>query len=276
MRKIIGKIAGRTLQRSKPFVPSQISVSGIMQSDPLDSLHRKSDFPSIGEFVTSHEDSLKKGIGLKGKFTSDKKTIDIAEDIFSGATDLDEGGSNFFKRMVFAQPQHTSSEIRSIDVLISDIADFTDLRRKYEKEKIATDGRDVMLCIGGPAAENQVVLAGLIPTHARHGGALNADSNLTGHALLPLILMRNLIGITPEEALDPDYKKIDVPFTIDPTKLRIYFGNEINYWKQKYRESTGKLTEHDINRIESMISQEILKTIEEESGIKISSNAREA
>lgn len=303
MRKIIGKIAGRTLQRSKPFVPSQISVSGIMQSDPLDSLHRKSDFPSIGEFVTSHEDSLKKGIGLKGKFTSDKKTIDIAEDIFSGATDLDEGGSNFFKRMVFAQPQHTSSEIRSIDVLISDIADFTDLRRKYEKEKIATDGRDVMLCIGGPAAENQVVLAGLIPkirerlnnityitrdykeananhsamqSHARHGGALNADSNLTGHALLPLILMRNLIGITPEEALDPDYKKIDVPFTIDPTKLRIYFGNEINYWKQKYRESTGKLTEHDINRIESMISQEILKTIEEESGIKISSNVREA
>jgi hypothetical protein len=296
VRKIIGKIAGRTLQRSKPFVPSQISVSGIMQSDPLDSLHRKSDFPSIGEFVTSHEDSLKKGIGLKGKFTSDKKTIDIAEDIFSGATDLDEGGSNFFKRMVFAQPQHTSSEIRSIDVLISDIADFTDLRRKYEKEKIATDGRDVMLCIGGPAAENQVVLAGLIPkirerlnnityitrdykeananhsamqSHARHGGALNADSNLTGHALLPLILMRNLIGITPEEALDPDYKKIDVPFTIDPTKLRIYFGNEINYWKQKYRESTGKLTEHDINRIESMISQEILKTIEEESGIKI-------
>ncbi len=274
-----------------------------MQSDPLDSLHRRSDFPSIGEFVTSHEDSLRKGVGLKGKFTSDKKTIDIAEDIFSKAVDLDEDGSNFFKRMVFAQPEHTSSEIRSIDVLISDIADFTDLRRKYEKEKIATDGRDVMLCIGGPAAENQVVLAGLIPkirerlnnityitrdykeananhsamqSHARHGNALNADSNLTGHALLPLILMRNLIGITPEEALDPDYRKIDVPFTIDPTKLRIYFGNEINYWKQKHRELTGKITEHDINRIESMISQEILKTVEEEAGIKISSNAREA
>lgn len=297
------KIVGRALQRSKPFVPSQISGIGEMSLDPMQSLRGKVDLPSIGEFITSHEDSLRRGVGLKGKFTSDKKTIDIAAEVFRDAASLDEEGSNFFKKMVFSQPEHKSSEIRSIDVLVSDIADFTDVRRKYEKEKLASAKKDVMLCIGGPAAENQVVLAGLIPkirerlnnityitraykeananhsamqSHARHGNALNADPSLTGHALLPLILMRNLIGITPEEALDPDYRKIDVPFTIDPTKLRIYFGNEINYWKQKYREATGRLTEHDINRIESMISQEILKTVEEEVGVKISSNAREA
>lgn len=307
MRNNFRKILGQVLQRSKPNAPSSFTLSEAAQSShkprPLDSLRGKHDFLSIAEFVDSHGSSLERSASLKGKFTSDKKTIDVAEDVLRGAADLDEGGSNFFKQTIFTQPTHLSPEIRSVDVTLSDIADFTDLRRKYEEGKKASDGLDAMICIGGPAAENQVVLAGIIPkirdklynityitrdykesnanhsamqSHARHGNALNADSNLTGHALLPLILMRNLIGITSEEALDPDYRKIDVPFTIDPTKLRVYFGNEINYWQQKYREANGKLTEHDINRIESVISQEILKVIEKESGVQISSNARAA
>jgi hypothetical protein len=100
------KIVGTVLQRSKPFVPSQISGIGEMKLDPMQSLRGKVDLPSIGEFITSHEDSLRRGVGLKGKFTSDKKTIDIAEEVFRDAASLDEEGSNFFKKMVFSQPEH--------------------------------------------------------------------------------------------------------------------------------------------------------------------------
>ena len=302
---LIKRVAGWVLPKPKPFVPFPILGSGEIKVNPIDLLRGKNDLPSIGEFLISHKDSLRDGIELKGQFTSDEQTSDIAKNILNGKFELGGENSSFFKKMIVSQPDYSSSDIRSIDVIISDIADleFSILREKYDEQKLMAKGKDVMLCIGGPAAENQVVLAGLIPkirerlsnityitrdykeananhsamqSHARHGNALNADSNLTGHALLPLILMRNLIGVTPEESLDPDYRKIDVPFTIDPTKLRIYFGNEINYWKQKHRESTGKITEHDINRIESMISQEIMKTVEEETGIKISCNVREA
>src|SRR5690606_37312450 len=71
-----------------------------------------------------------------------------------------------------------------------------------------------------------------------------------------------------------DYEKIDINFTIDPKMLRIYFGNELNWLKQEYRKKTGKLTEHDINRIESVLSQQILKVLEQETGVLLSGKGK--
>ena len=193
----------------------------------------------------------------------------------------------------FSQPKTLSKEHGSVQILISDIDDFKDFKKKYELQK----QKEVMLCVGGPAAEDQTVLATIIPkirdkfddiiyatrdyresnvnhsakqSHARHGNALNADKNLTGHSLLINILMRNLFGVNTEDALKPDYLKINVKFTINPKKLRIYFGNELNWLKQEYKKKMGQLTEHDANRIESVLSQKILEVLEKEANLQLS------
>ncbi len=262
-------------------------------------LFGKKDLPSVKEFVSPHYDNVTRGRAMKGMSSSDPATIAIAKEILANAGNKQIAGFGFFEEKIFSQPPRSSSEVGSIKVYISDIRDFPEFVRDYEARK----QENVMLCVGGPAAEDQSILAGIISgvrerldeiiymtrdykesnvnhsakqSHARHGNALNADDSLTGHALLSLTLIRKLIGVSPEEVLEPDYKKIDIEFTIDPAKLKIYFGNELNWLKQKYKKLTGQLTEHDINRLESLLSQEILNIVEKETGIKIGRDAERA
>ena len=264
-----------------------------------DFLYRSTDKKSIEEAVKGHADDLINGRARKDFFTSDYETIRIAREVLRTAEKSEGRNSRFFEDNIFSQPIHSTSEVGSVEVRISDIGDFPEYKRKFEEKK----GTRVMLCVGGPAAEDQVVLSSIIKqidsklddivyltrdykesnvnhaakqSHARHGNALNADQSLTGHALLPTLVLRSLIGVTPEEAIEADYKKIDVPFTIDPKKLRIYFGNELNYLRQAYRKLTGKLTEHDINRLESILSQEILAIVEREAEIELSGGIERA
>jgi hypothetical protein len=260
-------------------------------------LYRSDDLKSVGEFVEPHLDHLMRGADMKGMFTGDFQTSDIARKVLKNASLRTKGetakGMGFFEDKIFSQPRYLTKEKGSIVVRVSDIGDFPNFKRRYEAQR----KQPIMMCVGGPAAEDQSVLASIIPeirkqlgqilyltkdyresnvnhaakqSHARHGNALNADSSLTGHSLLPIILMRNLIGVTPEEAVEPDFKKIDVPFTIDPAKLRIFFGNELNWLRQVYKRKVGEITEHDINRIESLLSQEIINVLEKETGVKIS------
>jgi hypothetical protein len=257
-------------------------------------LYRATDKRSIEEAIKGHADDLVHRKLRKNFFTSDYETITIAREVLKTASaSKKKGGSTFFEDNIFSQPVHSTGEVGSLEIRISDIGDFPEYKRKFEEKR----GAKVMLCVGGPAAEDQTVLSSIISqirsqldyivyltkdyresnvnhaakqSHARHGNALNADPTLTGHALLPTLVLRALIGVTSEEAIEADYKKIDVPFTIDPKKLRIYFENELNYLKQSYRKHTGRLTEHDINRLESILSQEILGIVEKEAGIKLS------
>ena len=67
MRKIIGKIVGNTLQRSRPLVPSRLDESGVMQSNLLDSLRGKNDLPSIKEFLVAHDDQFDRGRDYEGQ-----------------------------------------------------------------------------------------------------------------------------------------------------------------------------------------------------------------
>ncbi len=271
-------------------------IGGILRTakgvqNPVDRLRGKYDLPSVGEFLTVHENEFARRRDMKGKFTSDQKTIDIARSVFgSGNT---AKNLTFFEDKIFSQPPHSTEEIRSIKVKISDIRDFPKYTRDFEAEK----DKETMICVGGPAAEDQVVMSKIIArvrdrledviyltrdykesnvnhsakqSHARHGNALNADETLTGHALLPILIVRQLLGANLEDVLDSDYKKIDVKFTIDPKKLKIYFGNELNWLKQEYKKRNGQLNEHDINRMESVLSQEIMRVVEKESGLDIS------
>jgi hypothetical protein len=259
----------------------------------------KKDLPSIRAMIDIHLTSLTKNEGLKGTFTSDPSTIEIVQKVLMNAkkngadAKRSEVESRFFRDKIFSQPNLNIQEAGSIMVLISDINDFPIFNQQY-KMKASTSA---MICVGGPAAEDQIVISSIIneirtkldrmiyiidsyqksnvshsakQLHARHGTALNSDESLSGHRLLPVLLLRSLIGINLKDVLEPDYKKIDVEFTIDPKKLRIYFGNELNWLKQEYRKRTGRLTEHDVNRVESVLSQQILIAIESHTGVQIS------
>jgi hypothetical protein len=261
----------------------------------IDRLRGKNDLPSIGEFLVVHDDEFSRRRDMKGRFTSDQATTDIAKRIIR--SEKTAKNLTFFEDKLFSQPPHSTKETGSIKVKISDIRDFPKFTRQYESKK----ADDVMMCVGGPAAEDQVVMAKIISgvrerlddviyltrdykesnvnhsarqSHARHGNALNADEALTGHSLLPTLLMRKLLGTDPEDVLDSDYRKIDVQFTIDPRKLRIYFGNELNWLKQEYKKRNGELTEHDINRMEAVLSQEIMQVIEKEASLEISGGVK--
>ena len=262
----------------------------------------KNSLPSLQSSVDTHLNALRSGKDLKNTFATDIPTIDIAKKVL-GANPITRVGQpkamSFFEKQIFEQPSSSTHETASIPVLISDINDFPAYKQKYE----AQAHKNVMLCVGGPAAEDQTVMAGVIDqvrarlddivyitrdykesnvnhsakqSHARHGNALNADDALSGHKLLPILLIRKLIGIDLEDVLEPDYVKIDVKFTIDPRKLRIYFGNELNWLKQELKKRKGELTEHDINRLESVLSQEILIALETQTGVSISGGLKKA
>ncbi len=259
-------------------------------------LYGKEDLPSIREFTEKHIYLVRHGLDYRSMLTSDTVTSNIIRQVFKTWEGED---SDFLKDNLFIQPEKMPNECGSMKVLISAIEDFPE----YEKVYMRNRDNNTMLCIGGPAAEDQIVITNIIAgirerldrvvyltrdykesnvnhsakqSHARHGNALNADASLTGHALLPVFIARKLFGVEPEEVLHPDYKKIDIKFEVDLRKLRIYMGNEINWLKQEYKRHTGQLTEHDINRLESVLSQEILHVVEEQSGLKISGNAGKA
>ncbi len=294
--------AATALRASSTKTPAPTDVTALLRG--------KEDRKSVGEFIDPHLDMLSTGRDMKGMFTSDEETIRIAQEVLAEsarrrATSTGHLAGSFFKEKIFKQPSRLSREAGSIKVLISDIDGFPEHRDEYRKAK-AKSKKDVMMCVGGPAAEDQTVLATLVPairerlddmvymtrdyiesnvnhsakqSHARHGNALNADESLTGHALLPSIIMRKMLGVSAEEAIEPDFRKVDVKFTVDPRKLRIYFGNELNWMKQEYIRrygGEGALTEHDVNRMEAVLSQEIMKVVEGQSHLEISGGVDES
>lgn len=240
------------------------------------------DLPSVDQFTAPHIRDLGLRRDVKGMFTSDPQTIEIADKV------LRSSGTPFYLENIFDQPHQTGSESGSKEVMISDIGDFPEYLHKFTEHK--NKGESSMVCVGGPAAEDQVLLSTLIESvkskltdivylvddhkesniihsaqqsHARHGSALNASRSLTGHSLLPKLILRKILGVNLEKVVDSNYLKIDIS-DVSFSKLRIYFGNEINWLKQEYRKINGKITEFDISRLESSLAQEILRAIEKE------------
>ena len=126
--------------------------SGSKKAYNLDLLHGKNDLPSVKEFVEQH---TKQSLNYQKMFTTDPKTSNIAQIVF---TNYGMKDSDFFEYNVFNQPKKLPKECGSMKVLISDISDFPQYKEEYEKHV----GENRILCIGGPAAEDQVVLAHII------------------------------------------------------------------------------------------------------------------
>lgn len=255
------------------------------------------DLPSVRKFIELHIDEWTSGRDLKKAAVADEETIKIAKKVLRNSHFGDD--YDFLEKAIFEQPKSLRNEAGSIQVRISDICDFPEFFSRYEFAK----NDDVMMCVGGPAAEDQIVISSVIQkinsalkqriyltrdyresnvnhsakqSHSRHASALNADESLTGHALLPVLLKRLIIGDDLKEVLDPDYRKVDVKPSINPRRIGIYFGNELHWIKQKIRERNDQPTEHDINRIEAVISQEIMQIIEDEVGLSISTGVKKS
>lgn len=194
----------------------------------------------------------------------------------------------------------STKEQGSVPVRFARIEDFPQYRELYESKK----NTKALVSVGGPAAIDTAVLASLIDDvrdkvgenlyitrdynesnvahsasqlHVRHGTALNADPHLTGHRLIWTFLKRNVLGLTAEEVNDSDFRKVDLPFaSLSKEKIAIYLGNEFNWAWQALRgqfRDAGVLNEHDLNRLESALSQDVLHLIEQVSGVVLSSSA---
>lgn len=243
-------------------------------------------FPSVAEFIQKHEEALNR-CDMKGMFTVDLKTIETVKKILEG-----NKSQKFLEEIILNPPDYSAVKTGSRKIKIADIADYP----QYHSQYLANRNQKIILSIGGPAACDQAVLASLIPairhrldgiiyltknyaesnvnhsakqSHARDGSALNANESLTGHALLRIFMMRKIFGIKPQDVLKAHYTKIDVKFTLNFKKLGVYFGNELNWLKQKLKRHNDQLNEHDINRLESVLSQEIMRVIEKEGGVEI-------
>ncbi len=251
--------------------------------------------PSVTEFLNKHFDSSYFKEDVKTVLTEDVKTFELAEEIISKHAQKEgfsEEAKESLKKIITEPKSARTDEKGSIDVVIAKIegTEFEDqlMQQSSEKKK--------MICVGGPAAVDQALLASTIPqiaektdvvyvgaghwysnlvnsalqVHARHGNALNADDSMTGHALLAIMLARGVIGIVnktgeAEDAVEnPDYRKIHVKFTLDAEKLGIYLGNEANWLKQKIvKNFLKKPDQHDLNRLESVVSAEIMYALQD-------------
>lgn len=247
-------------------------------------------FSSLLEAIEYHETALNEGKFVKGFFTSDKKTLEAVSSMFD-----ESPYQQFLTELLLTPPSLSTNEQRTRIITFSPIENFPEHLPKYVKHKAQTS----LLSVGGPAALDTAVLGSLIPDiklahnihicgpfkesnlahsafqlHVRHGTALNAERELTGHILLVPFLIRHFRGCTIEEILHPDFRKIDLKFSsINAEKLRIYLGNEYNWFKQAIRHQLGLMTEHDLNRLESAFSQDVLRLIENVSGMALSSKA---
>lgn len=95
-----------------------------------------------------------------------------------------------------------------------------------------------------------------LQSHARHGNALNADPIFSGRNLLPLVFKRLIFGVSLNEVVERDFIKIDVKLN-NFAYLIEYAKNEINGLKQMWLGWRGKFNEHNLNRFESVVSQDI-------------------
>jgi hypothetical protein len=118
-----------------------------------------------------------------------------------------------------------------------------------------------MVAIGGPAAEEQIILAVINSNikrkfdeiiyitknylesnahhstkqiHSRNSGALYANDYFAGHRLLQNAIFKRLFP-KRSNILDINYPKIDIKLSFDLKLLRIYFQNEFNWFYQKIR-----------------------------------------
>jgi hypothetical protein len=271
----------------------------ILSSNDLNSLgdyHKP--LKSLEQALDHHINLFGQNKELKSFITKDSETIKIVEEIINNN---DEEKKNFYKHIIFNPPDDKVNQLGSLNVKITDINDYPEIRERYQNDKNAKG--NTMLCIGGPACEEQVVIASAIEpirskldniiylardyaesnvnysakqSHARHGTALNFDPELTGHAVLYEFFRRLIFGDKIENLINPDYKKVDIKYDFwNISKWKIYMLNELNWALQEVKRLFNRFNEHDLNRYESLRSQDVMHVMEKECNYQVSGNAQE-
>jgi len=213
---------------------------------------------SVQKMLREHIEASLDKRDLKTVLTKDQKTIELAQKIIADyikQEGLTEDVQEYLEKMIIAPKEDNVNQKGSITVLIEPIEDSGYEKSWHEQKKLQDQkGKKRMICVGGPSAIDQALLASTIPQiaaqtdvvyisaghwysnlvnsalqfHARHGNALNASDALSGHALLASLVARKIIGLINNKAQaleaieNPAYCKIDVKFTLNPEKLRIY------------------------------------------------------
>jgi hypothetical protein len=251
-------------------------------------LKAKHDLASVEEFLLTHIKLLDNKGFYKGGFSYDEKTLEIAKNIIN----FDKNRSANLA-YILSKPNYSNKELGSIKIEISSLENFPQFQKIYE----ANSAKEVMLCVGGPAACDQALIASIIPEiankidkiifatrdykesnvahsakqyHIRHANALNADPHLTGRHIIRSVIKRLFLGMKSLDIVKSNFLKIDVNLTLNPRILGIYLGNEINAIKQNIRSLRKKLTEHDINRISAFLGGEFFTILEEKTATKFS------
>lgn len=232
---------------------------------------------SIAEFVLAHNEGIEKNPSKKALFTKDQKTLEIANKVLC---------SNEFLRNNVLQ----SREGESAKQIKSQIIKITDIKTsQYFDQFLAEKNKKSVAFVGGPAAEDGAVMAGLIPEfksscdeifyiiddysksnvsssakqlHARHAVPLNAEECLTGHALIPVLCKRILNKISVEEAINPHYIKVDINYKNLLKNAGIYLRNELDWVRKTLEEKQGKITDNDWGRVESLLTIKMLQITE--------------
>jgi hypothetical protein len=288
-------------EQSTKLVPKLVSpkkkaliANDLVIDAEFQKLRGGNDFPSVDEFLLSHSELLQNKQHTKGAITNDETTLNIARDILN----FDQSKSDNLS-YILEQPNYSTNELGSVKVVISALENFPQFQKIYNQHK----DKEVMLCVGGPAASDQALIASMIPEisdkldkiiyatrdyresnvahsakqyHIRHANALNADPSLTGRNIIKTVLRRLFFGMNSKEIIKSNFLKIDVNLNLNPKVLKIYLGNEINAIKQNIRELKGQLTEHDINRISAFIGGEFFTIIEERMSVKLSGKSENA
>ncbi|CAM4803672.1 unnamed protein product [Rotaria magnacalcarata] len=280
-----------TCNKSSIYEKSTSNAMKLPKHPKLNKFVHEKSFKSLAESVEFHEEALNSGRYIKGFFTNDDMTLKAAHEILAG-----NPYETFLTDLLLKPPSQSIHEQRSREITLCAIENFPEYLSEYNKCKNEIS----LVSVGGPAALDTSLIASIdsnmktmqqniyisgpfsesnlaysaLQLHVRHGTALNADRHLTGHALMWPFLVRSIMGCSIEEALHPDFRKIDMKFSsITPEKLNIYLRNEFNWLWQAVRYRFGLMTEHDLNRLESALSQDLLHRIEHVIGVNLSSNA---
>lgn len=272
--------------------PQQKTFLPLQRPHNRSSSSKRNAFPSVEHAIQFHQELSAQNADVKSFHAlKDPATLNAAKAILDA-----HANGDFLKKLILTPPSTSICEKGSIKVIFAPIDRFPECARIYQQKKDQIS----LLSVGGPAAIDTAVLASLIDTlrtklssntyitrdyfesnvassasqlHVRHGTALNADPALTGHALLVPFISRAIFGTTLEEIQHPDFRKIDLRLrNLSVDKLRVYAGNEFNWLWQTIRLHLGFMTEHDLNRLESALSQDILHLVEKVSGVQLSSN----
>lgn len=66
----------------------------------------------------------------------------------------------------------------------------------------------------------------------------------------------------------PNFSKVDMKMN-SLKAILLYMRSQVNWFKEMVKERKGEQSEHDINRLEGVLNREILRVMEIESGVKL-------